>query len=800
MMVSAISANEVTANHVPRHVTILGSSCEPVIYEFADNVSAGVPTGLYSASPSRLVMIGTNETEVLQNPRFYDLVSPNSAKFRYGADPQMDDYKGLVSCTTIYGRTTVVEDGGVKVLRDENNIIRQINGVQCLVDFIAFSNRSYEIRFYAEENRGVWDGDSGLYGSLGTPFVTYRLEDPDNGVNGNTRAKFYKITGTSTNEYLYTYSSASAQWKLESGSGLRVEAKNAVWDENHENRLEARMITDGDGKVVSRSSSLFHVFPFGEQVVQTSVGVGDEQKNTVNSFYETITETGRYSRLKSTLKPDGSWVQYDYDSAGHRILQKTGFKDAGINDSGSFLQIYFDYSSHQEGDVGGVNDYLPRTTLSVLNGVTNALNFFAYYTNNAGEWINVKEQCLATTAAWGDSDNLRTVTVCYSPDADDASRGYVKSVTYPDGRKDSYVYEYGDYILDANPANCSFVPDPNGASYRTTVIHALANNSEGLPLKTTKSTTVKDEHNNTVLEEQYVLGGNTNYERIAWTVTAYNFLNKPVHVYRSDGTTADSSWGMNCCGKESETTADGIQKVYSYDLLGRMVSVITKSPNNANDDVKEDYTYDAAGSRLTEKRSGGFLSMQGSSNSYNTAGGLVSSVDSLGITTFYREQSGGRISTVIRPGLTNVTVRYLDGTTKYTMENGIIKTWTDSGINADGTRWTTSYSGAAGANSPVWQRTTTDFLGRTIKTERPGFGGAMLTSTSTYNSKGQLTSTTQQPQNSTTLSEYNELGEQTRSGLDVNTNGVLDLAGPDRVNESSTWYQKDSHQNYWQYR
>jgi hypothetical protein len=49
-----------------------------------------------------------------------------------------------------------------------------------------------------------------------------------------------------------------------------------------------------------------------------------------------------------------------------------------------------------------------------------------------------------------------------------------------------------------------------------------------------------------------------------------------------------------------------------------------------------------------------------------------------------------------------------------------------------------------------------------------------------------------------TLFEYDALGAQTRSGLDVNGNGTLDLAGPDRVSESRAWYEKDSSNNWWQ--
>ena len=42
-----------------------------------------------------------------------------------------------------------------------------------------------------------------------------------------------------------------------------------------------------------------------------------------------------------------------------------------------------------------------------------------------------------------------------------------------------------------------------------------------------------------------------------------------------------------------------------------------------------------------------------------------------------------------------------------------------------------------------------------------------------------------------TLYEYNDLGEQIRSGLDMNNNGTLDLASMDRITESETCYEKN---------
>ena len=133
------------------------------------------------------------------------------------------------------------------------------------------------------------------------------------------------------------------------------------------------------------------------------------------------------------------------------------------------------------------------------------------------------------------------------------------------------------------------------------------------------------------------------------------------------------------------------------------------------------------------------------------------------------------------------TVNNIDGRPCSTAEDGVLKSYNDYGVNSDGTRWDKVYSGPAGTSSPMWSKTTTDFLGRTVLQEKPGFGGVTITNAYVYNTRGQLirTTGTQQPP---MLYAYDSLGQQIQSGLDVNTNGTLDLAGPDRVSEVSRQY------------
>jgi RHS repeat-associated protein len=226
-----------------------------------------------------------------------------------------------------------------------------------------------------------------------------------------------------------------------------------------------------------------------------------------------------------------------------------------------------------------------------------------------------------------------------------------------------------------------------------------------------------------------------------------------------------------------------------------------------------------AGTGLTTFADGLFLT---TSNRYDRAGRQIATIDAAGLVTTYAypnpltsvtissgvsRRSGGAAEA---DGLlTNTTVRYLDGQTKCTLQNGVIQSWYNYGVSPNGTRWAITYTGPAGLASPVWQRTTTDLLGRTIRTERPGFSGAgvppaVLITSNLYNTAGQLIRTSEYSSLSASaplrenLFSYDSLGAQTRSGLDLNRNGVLDLSGPDRVSESRAWYEQDASNNWWQ--
>ena len=114
-------------------------------------------------------------------------------------------------------------------------------------------------------------------------------------------------------------------------------------------------------------------------------------------------------------------------------------------------------------------------------------------------------------------------------------------------------------------------------------------------------------------------------------------------------------------------------------------------------------------------------------------------MDSAGLVTTYEYLNGGRTTLTVLPGgATNTVERHPDGRTKVSAGEGAAAQHYDYGVNPDGSQWTTVYTGTEGTNSPMWVKTTTDLLGRTIREEKPGFGGVILTETHHYNDKGQV--------------------------------------------------------------
>lgn len=669
----------------------------------------------------------------------------------------------------------------IEALYDSGGSLRQVLAPRSLVDIVVENDFRYDINFYRPDD--ITGRKNGFYETnlSAVPFVVWRIENPDASSNLYNRLKITEFKDNTTKASEYIWDEDQSTWSLSKGNGLLIETREEEWDATSNSRVVTHMVKDGSNKVASRIQTTYHEFPWGEETIKV-VEDPDGSALTTITTYEDTGMIGSYGRIQSQVNPDGSWVRYQYDDQGRKIKEVRPWLDAPIDaPEASVRSIYYDYIPVDGNDAEAPRDVrLPRTVTEKIQGTTVSKTYYSYLTNEFGERVEIVERCVNSEAFYGDQSNQRTVSTYYPSGTDRPDSGQIKSILYPDGRIDTYTYKYGTY----NSTKGSFSLG-SGTDVRETIKHGTADHPEGIAYKTTMETSIRDEFGHELMREMYVYTG-SGFDRIQWTIQYFDEFGRVVNVIHSDGTQTESTW--SCCAKESERDARGIRKSYIYDELQRVKTEIKEGINSgtwpAQSDIYTTYSYDAAGRRLTETMSAGGLSMV-TRNEYDLAGRLLRSTDSAGLVTAYSYEQGGRVTAIVRPGgPTEVTARHLDGRIKSITGTGVIPRYFDYGVNPDGTQWTLVYAGSM--NSPRWEKSTADILGRTIKVERPGFTG-IEAEESHYNSKGQLIRTSASGI-ADTLYIYDKLGTQFRSGLDIAHNGILEERSTDRINETEMHY------------
>jgi RHS repeat-associated protein len=481
------------------------------------------------------------------------------------------------------------------------------------------------------------------------------------------------------------------------------------------------------------------------------------------------------------------------------------------------------YGLFAPGDFLAYNDQRPRTEINEICGVEVSRTYHAYPTNALGQAQEIEERAAFPGAPYGHVSNPRTVKTYYAATASLPLPGRLATVVYPGGKTETCGYEYGAF----NASTFVFTPDPDGGAWRETVTTEYADDGGAVSPKpprvqAVRSVRVWDEKGREVLNESYVEDG-ASFALAGWTRLTYDRNGKLIETATSDGRIVSATWGANCCGKESETDYDGTMIVYGYNLLKQKISETKKGlAADGSGDIITLHAYDldgrVASTIVANTASGlGYLAV---SNLYNAVGRVTNHIDRLGNAT--RTSFASLATTVCLPsGMTRLTERYLDGQVKRILENGTVRYAYAYGVNPDGARWTLSTDGQlpAALQSSLelpsfstlelldfpWQIQATDPLGRSIATYKPGFGGTVLVASNAYDIAGNLLSTTQyasslNPVNYVILSKnlysYDAAGNLAFTAFDVNTNGVIDLSGTDRVTGSSVAYERDA-SNFW---
>jgi RHS repeat-associated protein len=647
-----------------------------------------------------------------------------------------------------------------------DGILEQIVTPQAIVNFIRYSPLKYEVHFYDFSFRGKKRED-GAYSldPTAVPLAVWRIENPDETGETIHTLAVTEIRDGKEREFYYTYEASDNNWSLVSGNGLKIESKsettNAAGD-----KVVRTTVAGADGNPVRVEETVYREFAFGENRVREAI---DPEGANLTTEYRYQTSSGPgYGKLIARIDSDGGWVRYAYDNEGRITREVRPYLDTPIDSpDDQAVVVAKDYTPVDKGDRDADQDrHRPRLVIKTVNGIETARTYYAYIRNKDGARTEIRERGTRQGSPYGHPTNLKTVTRYYSSKGDGPQVGKIKSRLSEDGRLSTTTYENGQFQLSPDPAKCLFIPG-KGKATRATVTHGTAEHPEGISYQTTRETTITDGMGLEKMREIFVRT-EEGFARIDWRFNTHDRVGKVIETLYANGTRSESEWG--CCGKISETDIEGITTRYSYDDLKRIVTQTNEATG-----VVTSFTYDVVGRRLTSTQRNEGLSLT-QKNRYDTAGRLTAQVDATGLETLYASDKDR--SFVMHPGgATEITTRHLDGKTRSVTGTGVVPRFYRYGVNPDGSQWSTVFIGRE--NSPRWEKTTRDFVGRVIRVEKPGFSG-IETTRNLYNDKGRLIRK-ETPGRAATLYEYDAIGTATRTGLDVDGDGRLTPASMDRI-------------------
>ena len=396
----------------------------------------------------------------------------------------------------IYSPPAKTSTSEVEVIRGSGSVLRQVKAPQTFADVVVINSSEFEVRYYRPADVGA--KVNGVYTFSGQPYLTWRIKNPDPATT--TKLLISKIeSGVTTEQSEYTWDPLIDSWTLKTGwsaatqTYARSETKTVSYP-TETSRTETFVVKESNGQVVSKVAKTYLTFPWGESLVQEIVDPDAAALTTTYTYYEnpSFAEEHRYRKIKTITFPDGSWEKYDYDIYWNIATIMRPWKDlshGAATPANSHVTIY-GYSNSDNG-VFGISMFprLPFDTEEQILGVT----VRKFRINLSVASVDPEPVIAEARASYSDADeghaiNLitQTITNRYYHSATQYLANRVESVIHPDGRKDTYTYEKGNYVPNTDPALSQFMPNANGLAQRETVIHGTSAMPNGVAFKTTK--------------------------------------------------------------------------------------------------------------------------------------------------------------------------------------------------------------------------------------------------------------------------------------------------------------------------
>ncbi len=643
--------------------------------------------------------------------------------------------------------------GSLQVIKNEA-VLRQVKAPQTLADIVVLSDHAYEIRLYTS---ATFNSQTGLYVPTGNPFIKWIMENPDGTATVQNHFRITTVRDGVSEMNDFEWSAADLGWTLTTGGGLRKESRGSVWDTPHENRTETYLIKNAANEAVYKEVVKYHLYPdpIGETVVEKRVGPDANPLVTQWAYYDDPANDGaNYGRMKSEIRPGGTWDRYEYDAFGRDSKTISSFLNAAPNADEQYCRVVeYSYDPVAPADEGTIATNAPRTIITRLLGEEIVRSYLVVTADYQREII-----CQTPGAVWDAADNLVTITKSCPAGA---FAGRPLSSLAPDETMQLYAYSYNGANTEMTTTVYSGQPNGDGTAIIDGTQSITVIGSLGQALS---RTTVDIASGIVVAQETY-----SNFDQ----------FNCPQRVTYLDGTYRDITYG--CCAVDSERDRDGTVTTYTYDALKRLLTTTRNGITTINN-------YDAAGNVLSTMRKGtDSTQITLNSATYDLAGRQTHSTDAMNNPTDYGETLNGSgqlvRSTTNANGGTRIATYFKDGSLKSLTGTAVHGTRNEYGVENDGDiprAYTKEIKlNANGTDSSEWVKTYADTLGHTYQTVFPDEAA----SHSFYNAQGQLWKQVD-PDGVTTLFQYNAKGEPEFTAVDMDRNDAIDFGGTDRITQT----------------
>ena len=721
--------------------------------------------------------------------------------------------------------------GDVNIAYGSSGEIRQIFAPQTFVDVYPITQLGalpgFEMDFYGPQ---TCPNPVATITPSGSPYASIYVQNDHDSSSGLDRLRITRTEGSVSRSWRVTQAGSSSTWTIEEiNTGGRTSTFQSTIVSGQRN--ETVQLKDASNTVALQTKRIYNT---NDELITEIADPNGAALTTTYTYYDQTADagTGNQDRLKSVLRPDGSWVKYEYYGA---YSGSTGWSD--LARFGQLKAVYkswrdssttpdtatasnCDYTLYDYASSGLVFSDALASVVESVNGqnVSKTLYNPSFGTSVGGEPL--RSETVQTYT--GSSSYLTSTRKIFhnTADADYAGRQYTQ--TNPDGSKtSSYVHRgyldgYGNFVPTSSSTDSLGYVTMSGWSTAvtggvsfTSVDGQSVDQIYLVPNRSTRTAAVLSPGGTTYVHTvtQLYTGG-TSWVTLNHETTWYDG-SLWIYTTESNGQSSTREWGDGSL-PSLDIANDGELTGYSFDDIGhklwqRKYNAAAYGSYQAQGWLYTHYQYDAAGhvtwQRVNNSSDPSVAGLTATS-AYDLAGRLTSSTDATGLTTTYSYSNGGRTVTTTYPGGgTKTTDNYLDGSPKSVTGTAVANSFQATTINSDGTLTSTTYAlRSSDVSSPTaaprWASSTTDWAGRKLTDQHPAPGGT-FTRNYYYDSSGRLNKTTE-PGLADTLTVYDTYGNAYRTGLDIDASGTLDTtSSTDRLTETDVTFAQDGGGAWW---